>query len=70
MEYNYYIISTKRLHEIELYFLTLKKFKVEIMDIKAERISSHNILYIFKFISTEDTYKEILKELHIKERRQ
>ena len=70
MEYNYYTISTKKLHELELYFLALRKYQVEIMDIKAERINSHNIAYIFIFIATEEIYKKILKELHIKERRQ
>ena len=70
MEYSFYSISTKRIHEIELYFKVLKEVRVEITSIKAERISSHNIVYIFQFISTRENYEKILKELHIKERRQ
>ena len=69
MEYSYYTITAKRLNDISRYFLELKKSKVEIMNIYADQVSSHNINYVFYFIATQEQYNNILKELHIRERR-
>ena len=68
MEYSYYT-TAKRLNDISRYFLELKKSKVEIMNIYADQVSSHNINYVFYFIATQEQYNNILKELHIRERR-
>jgi hypothetical protein len=69
MEYNYYSITAKRLNDISKYFQELKTVNVEILDIYADRQTSHNINYIFKFIATQEQYNKILKELRIRERR-
>lgn len=69
MEYNRYTIGTRKFEDLSKYFTTLRMYSVEITNLTGERISSHNIGYNFFFIATEENYKAILKELHIKERR-
>lgn len=67
-----YMISARKIDDIELYSSTLLSYgeeKLKIVKIKAERVTSHNIYYFFIFKTSEEIYHEVLDKLRIKERR-